>query len=362
MPAQEAPLKIALVLSASTGGIGRHVASVADRLVGRGHGVRIFCPPATAAAHQFGRMEVQPLDRLHRARGADVLHAHGYKAGAVALVYARIWRIPLVVTWHNAVLDVGWRGSIGRSLQRLVARGADLTLGASDDLVVTARFCGAPRAELAPVAAPRLPPPTVPRPDYRARLGLGEDDILVVTVGRLAPQKNLGMVLDIAAVSKDQPRLHFVIAGDGPLGAGLAARVRRDGSQVQLVGRCNDVASLLGAADVALLTSSWEARALFAQEAMLAGVPLFSTRVGGIEELVGDAAVLFDLGQVREAACALGEAVGRPRRLAELAAAGRAQAASWPDEDRVVADLAATYARLVSEGAAGHSTKGPHPT
>ena len=72
--------------------------------------------------------------------------------------------------------------------------------------------------------------------------------------------------------------------------------------QVRLLGRSDDIGSLLAAADLALLTSTWEARALVAQEALLAGLPLVSTRVGGIEELVGSAAVLVPLGDVEEAA------------------------------------------------------------
>ena len=56
-------MKIALVLSASTGGIGRHVASIAPRMRDRGHQVRIFCPEVTARAQQFADLglEVLPL-------------------------------------------------------------------------------------------------------------------------------------------------------------------------------------------------------------------------------------------------------------------------------------------------------------
>ena len=67
------------------------------------------------------------------------------------------------MTWHNAVLGQGWSAVGGRLLQRLVARGADLTLGASTDLVAEARRLGARNARLAPVAAPVLGKATVPR-------------------------------------------------------------------------------------------------------------------------------------------------------------------------------------------------------
>jgi glycosyltransferase involved in cell wall biosynthesis len=355
-------MRVVEVLSASTGGIGRHVASLTRRLVDLGHEVTILCPPSTASAHDFSGLDVQPLSRLPRLRGVDVVHAHGYKAGAAALPWTRLRGVPLVVTWHNAVLSRGWRGLSGRALQGLVARGADLTLGASGDLVAAALAAGARNAELGPVAAPRLAPPAVPRERYRAELGLDEHAVLVVTLGRLAPQKNLGLVLDVAARLVDRPGLSFVLAGGGPLHDELAARIRRDGSRVRLIGAVDDVASLLAAADLMLLASTWEARALVAQEALLAGLPLVSTRVGGIEELVGDAAVLVSPDDVAGLAAAVADLAADPVRRAELRAAGLRRAAGWPDEDQVARDLAARYARLVAGATAGHSTEGRRAT
>jgi glycosyltransferase involved in cell wall biosynthesis len=353
-------MRVAEVLAASTGGIGRHVASLVPRLVALGHDVRVFCPASTAAAHDFGLVDVRPLPELRRIRGADVVHAHGYKAGALALPWARLFGVPLVVTWHNAVLAPGWPGRAGRLLQRVVAHGADLTLGASSDLVREARAAGARHAELAAVAAPRLPAPSVPRGQYRAELGLPPDAVVVVTVARLAPQKNLTLVLDVAAALADRPQVHFLVAGEGPLRDELAERVRRDRSRVRLLGAVPDMASLLAASDVMLLTSLWEARALVAQEALLAGVPLVSTRVGGIEELVGEAAVLVELGDVPAAAAAVADLADDLGRRAALRDAGQRQAASWPDEDQVARDLAEVYARL-SRGSAGRSTVGGEP-
>ena len=78
------PLRIALVLAGSVGGIGRHVASVAPRLVARGHTVTVYAPEVTAAAQGFVALglDVAPLSALPRLR-ADVVHAHGYKAAVV---------------------------------------------------------------------------------------------------------------------------------------------------------------------------------------------------------------------------------------------------------------------------------------
>jgi len=355
-------VRIVETLSASTGGIGRHVADLAPRLAALGHEVTVLCPLATAAAHDLAGLDVGPPSRLARLAGVDVVHAHGYKAAAAALPWTRLRRLPLVVTWHNAVLADGVAGRVGRALQVLVARGADLTLGASEDLVATARAAGARHAELGPVAAPRLGPPAVARDRYRSDLGLGPADVLVVTVGRLAPQKNLGLVLDVAARLAGRADLSFVLAGGGPLHDDLAARAARAPGRVRLLGPVDDVASLLAAADLMLLTSTWEARALVAQEALLAGLPLVSTRVGGIAELVGDAAVLVDPDDVEAAAAAVLGLADDPARRAALAAAGRRRAADWPDEDQVARDLAATYARLAPRRASRHSTRRRPPT
>jgi glycosyltransferase involved in cell wall biosynthesis len=344
-------VKIAQLLTASTGGIGRHVASITPRLEQRGHQIRVFCPKATAEAQGFAELgfDVWPLTSQRRFIGADLVHAHGLKAGWLGIPIAWMFRVPLVVTWHNAVLGDGLAPAAVRQMQRAVAVGADLTLGASRDLVAEAQRLGAKNARLSPIAAPALPAPMISRDEQRRVLGDNAHDTVVLTVSRLAPQKNLGMVLDIAAAVRDRPDLRFVVVGDGPEQDALQRRITEEHLQVSLLGRSDDIGSLLAAADLALLTSTWEARALVAQEALLAGVPLVSTRVGGIEELVGSAAVLVPPGDVEEAArqvIVLADNADKRRRLGE---AGLHQAAAWPDEDAVVDNLVKAYADLTRD-------------
>ena len=339
-----------MVLTASTGGIGRHVASVAPRLVARGFDVTVYASGVTLAAHDVGVPSVV-LDAVALARGvgaADVVHAHGYKAAALALPYARVRRVPLVVTWHNAVLDTGGGARAGRILQRVVARGADLVLAASSDLLAQAVALGARAAALAPVAAPALAVPRLDRDARRATLGLSGEDVLVVTVTRLAPQKNLDLLLDVAARTADRPGVTYALVGSGPLHDALARRVRDEHLPVTLVGASDDVASWYAAADLVLLPSRWEARALVAQEAMLAGVPLVATRVGGIPELVGEAAVLIGPDDADDAADAVRGLADDPGARRALADAGLRQAATWPDEDDVADELASTYRHVLA--------------
>jgi glycosyltransferase involved in cell wall biosynthesis len=341
-------VKVAQLLTASTGGIGRHVASIAPRLEHRGHQVRVFCPKVTADAQHFKELglDVWPLGSPRRFIGADLVHAHGLKAGWLGLPIAWMYRVPLVVTWHNAVLGDGIAPSAARQMQRAVAMGADLTLAASRDLVAQAKRLGARNARLSPIAAPVVPPATTSRDDQRWVLGAADGDTVILTVSRLAPQKNLGMVLDLAAAVRERRDLKFVVVGEGPERNKLQRRIIDEWLQVRLLGRSDDMGSLLAAADLALLTSTWEARALVAQEALLAGLPLVSTRVGGIEELVGSAAVLVPPGDVEEAARQVIALADNPAERHRLKDAGLRQAAIWPNEDDVADDLARVYTEL----------------
>ncbi|MET8468002.1 glycosyltransferase, partial [Micromonospora zamorensis] len=160
---------VALVLASSTGGVGQHVRSVARGLVAGGATV-VVCGPAatqeqfdfTGVGARFAPVEIPasptPADAravlaLRRALAGsrvDVVHAHGLRAGLVA-VLARP-AAPLIVTWHNAVLAGGLRGGMSRLAERVVVRGARVALGASTDLVRRVTALGATDARLAPVA------------------------------------------------------------------------------------------------------------------------------------------------------------------------------------------------------------------
>ncbi|RLP85970.1 glycosyltransferase, partial [Micromonospora sp. CV4] len=117
---------------------------------------------------------------------------------------------------------------------------------------------------------------------------------------------------------------------------------------VTLLGHRTDVADLLAAADLAVVTSDWEARQLFAQEALRVGVPLVATAVGGLPELVGDAAALVPAGDVDAVDAAVRALLDDPQARAELGRRGAERAATWPTEADTVAALAALYAELAA--------------
>ncbi|MYW05136.1 glycosyltransferase, partial [Streptomyces sp. SID3343] len=89
-----------------------------------------------------------------------------------------------------------------------------------------------------------------------------------------------------------------------------------------------------------------EARALVAQEALRTGVPLVATAVGGVPELVGDAAILVPYDDADALSAAIAGVLADPARRAELAEAGPVQAATWPDERETIAQILSIYEEL----------------
>ncbi|GAA0277635.1 glycosyltransferase family 4 protein [Cryptosporangium japonicum] len=347
--------RVALVLASSTGGVGRHVRSLAGHLVASGHRVDVHGPAATeelfdfrSAGAGFSPVEIPArpnprkdatalaaLRRRLRADRPDVVHAHGLRAGLVA---AAAGRRPLVVTWHNLLLS---GNPVLRGLERVVARSADVTLAASDDLIGRVLRLGGRDVRPGPVAAPTLEPPVTSRDEVRAALGV--DGPLVLTVGRLHPQKRLDVLID---ASVRWGGATVVVAGSGPEEAALRARIAATNAPVRLLGHRSDIADLLVACDVAVVTSDWEARQLFAQEALRAGRPLVATAVGGVPGLVGDGARLVPAGNVDAVAAAVSALLADPGAARALGARGAEIAAGWPDEAAVAAHAAALYAEL----------------
>jgi glycosyltransferase involved in cell wall biosynthesis len=130
--------------------------------------------------------------------------------------------------------------------------------------------------------------------EFRRKLGIGPDKILISQIGWLRPEKGLDVFIRAAATAAQQnDRLHFLIAGDGPnreeyvqmcRQLGLADRVTFAGLVADPLGE-----GFYAASDVICLLSRWqEAFAYVILEAMANAKPFIGTRVGGVPEAVED--------------------------------------------------------------------------
>ena len=338
--------KILIVITlAETGGAQSYVAGLLPGLGGRfdvivaAHGDGPLREASRAAGVRFValrhvRRPLHPIRDLlgllelvvlMRRAAPDIVHANSSKAGVLGRLAAAAAAVPVrIFTVH------GWAFSASSGVESVLYRWADRLMAPLTTLTIcvaererasglAARACIAERTVVIPNAV-----------DVRAFPQARHDGRrpLVLSVGRLAePKDALTLVRALAAV----PAHGFsaLLVGDGPDRPAVEAEVRRFGLQdVTLAGTRDDVPELLARADVFVLSSRSEGAPLSILEAMAAGLPVVSSRVGGVPELVVDGVtgLLVPPGDPAAMAAALGRLLEDADLRRRLGAAGRERA------------------------------------
>jgi glycosyltransferase involved in cell wall biosynthesis len=256
------------------------------------------------------------LIRLLRRLGADVLCCHGYKANLLGRLATRRVGIPALA------VSRGWTGERPRvrlydAIDRLHLRWMDHIVCVSEAQARRVLHTGVP-AERVSVIRNAIDLERFPVPDSSAREELQRlfptpRRCIVGGAGRLSPEKGFDVLVKAAAAVRSRdPAVGFVLFGDGPLHAPLAAHIAAAGlsDSFILAGFRDDADRLLPCFDLFVLPSYTEGLPNVVLEAFAAGVPVVATAVGGTPEVVedgvngllvppGDAAALA--GGIREA-------------------------------------------------------------
>ncbi len=130
------------------------------------------------------------------------------------------------------------------------------------------------------------------RREERQKLNLHNDDVAIAIVGRLAPIKNHSYFLDIAemVLAKSDTSIKFFIVGDGPEKENIEVRVKKinekHNNSIILTSWITDVATFNSAVDVMCLTSLNEGTPVSLIEAQASGIPVVTTDVGGVKDIV----------------------------------------------------------------------------
>lgn len=249
-------------------------------------------------------------------------------AAQAALLWCRLRHVPyvLLVESHDEGPKAGWRRTVkGRMVPPAVrsasgilvvgslARDSVVALGADPERVRV--FANTVDVERYRQEAERLAPR---RAGLREAFGVDEQDLAVLTVARLAPEKGHETLLRAVAAAHD-PRLRVVLVGDGPERARLEALASTLGIRASFPGELawERVLEAYVAADVFALLSDREPWAVVVNEAAACGLPLvLSSRVGAARDLLrdGENGFLVGAGDVPGAARALRELAADPER------------------------------------------------
>lgn len=300
---------------------------------------------------------IEMATEVVRQNQIDVIHANLANAHTLAGIVGRMTNTPAVATVHSRSL---W-------IQELsVSRLANMNvITVCQEAYAQALATGLPIDKLSlirnGVDVDRFSP-NRNGATFRASLGLGPDTLLVGFVGRLAKEKGPDKFVQVASRIRQRfPDAHFVMVGDGPAEDDIRALIAETGMEgrLHLAGMRRDVENVYPALDLLIQTSRSEAMPLALLEAMASGVPVVAIAVGGVAELVeaGTTGLLVSPGDWpgvaspypgdwEGIACAAGDLLRQPERLAAMGRAARDRAEKHFDLANCVQETSALFQSL----------------
>jgi len=391
MTAIDEPIRILRVIARlNVGGPALHVSYLASELDKRGYETKLV---AGRVSDGEGSMEFVARDRgvavqfipelqreIHagvdlravwRLRGLirefrpHILHTHTAKAGAVgrlaALISGSARPGVIVHTFHGHVLR-GYFGRLSTTLFRLLettlARVSDVLIAVSpevrDDLV---RLRVAPESRIRVI---RLGIDLEDRTSFAAgargvmrdELGVPGDRFVIGWLGRMTEIKRVDVLLSAFAILRDQGvDADLVLSGDGPLRDELVAQAELLGiaDRCHFIGFRSDVGAVLTGLDTFVLTSANEGTPVTLIEASAAGLPVVSTNVGGVSDVVlaDRTGLLVAVGDQRAIADCLGRLAADAELRERLGEQGRAFVSARYSIPRLVDDMDELYRELL---------------
>lgn len=329
-----------------------------------------------------------PEDRLIRAsalrrvlpqlaaRQWDVIHIHTpFRAHRLGVRLARLIGCPTVETYHTYFEEyVGhylpwapsaWLRWIARRASRWLCHGVDHLIVPSAQMVeVLDRYGITTPSTVIPTGLDLAEFAGGDGARFRAAHGIDARRPTLVTVSRLALEKNIGFLLQVThKLVAEFPDLLFLIAGEGPDAARLKQLSATLGLQdhVRFFGNLDRRTTLLDAyraGDVFVFASPTETQGLVLIEAMALGVPVVSTAVMGTATVLRDArSALIGDEDVDAFAAKVARLLRSPEQRAALSAAGPEDAQAWSSEGlmETVAELyrQLSHAELAAAEASG---------
>lgn len=369
------PLKLGITCFPLIGGSGILATALGTELAARGHAVHFFsyakpvrldlsAPRIHFHPVEMGQSSVFPcpdytlplavkMSEIGRQEALDVFHVHYAVPHATAAFLATEMigeSAPrIVTTLHGTDTTLlgpnpQYRAAIEHAL---LHSDAVTTVSESLRQQTGATFQLREQIEVIPnFFTPATPKKS--RAEVRRELGIS-DEFLVVHMSNLRPVKRIDLLLRVIAKTSNRDRIRLLILAGGPfapydplldeLGLRGHVIVREDAAAVE---------NYLPGADAGLYTSENESFGLSILETLFFGKPVVAFRIGGIPEVVGDAALLHESGDIAGMASSLDALVDSPEVARELGERGRARAEQQFTAANVVPRYEALYRQVIA--------------
>ena len=320
----------------------------------RGGPSLVAAAAAGAEAHLLGKGSarltgLRRLVQLMRAGRTDVVNGHNPTGAMYATFAARLAGVPVVVRTEHSIHYPGrgfrFYGPVEAAMTALSDRIVCVCEAARRSHAeryrwAEERFVAVPNGISETEVAPR------PRAEVRRALEVPERVPVALTVGSLTPQKSQDVLLRAHAHALARvPEAVLLVAGEGRLREPLLALHAELGlgRRVRFLGARADVADLMEACDLFVLSSSREGLSVTLLEAMRARRAALATDVGGNAEAVADGVTgrIVPAGDAAALGDALADLLASPARLAAMGEAGHAR---WRERFTASAMVRATEA------------------
>ena len=270
--------------------------SIEDRILGAG--IEIQRVPSLVRQVHPGRdiQAYRMLKRLFQGNHYDIVHTHTSKAGILGRLAAFKANVPIVIhTPHGNIFHGYFTRPVTRAFvwaERIVARRTDRIIELTDGGIAEHLACGIGRREqfttiFSGIDLAPYDQAIAQRAETRQALGIRPEEILIGAVGRLEPVKGFAYFVSAACkVAAAVPHARFILAGQGALEAELREAASALGTRFQFLGFRSDIAPLMAALDIFVLSSVNEGMGRVLLEAGAAGISSVATQVGGVPDIV----------------------------------------------------------------------------
>jgi glycosyltransferase involved in cell wall biosynthesis len=376
------PIKIAQIIESTGGGSGRHVIDVLTALakdprfeVHLIHSLdRVEDRYRLGIEQLVGQIKVYEVPMVRQVKpGLDwqgmwairqylrqhgpfqAVHLHSSKAGAIGSVAARLAGVPRVVFTPHAFYSMGLGGKkqkIYQSIEKvcgLVCHKLVAVSGEESSYMLRHHLVNNSKLQIIPNAIEPidLARGQVNGQKMREQLGIAPTTRVVGSIGRLTPQKNPLMFVQMVARRAQRYSAAeecYVMVGDGVLESEVSAALdhHQIRDRVLFLGFRSDIDNLLAALDIFVLNSMYEGMPYIILEAMAHALPIVSTNVEGVLDPLRDGGILVPVGDV----VALDKAVDQlidPSRRQEMGTANRHRLEDNYSIDAMIKSLVGLY-------------------